>query len=229
VTVPALDHEKLLGKLELLRELDAYELKTIANVTRPKLFKARQTVVRQGDVADAAFIIVHGRLEASTVGGDGKKAVLSVMGPSEVFGELAVLDGGPRSATVRAMEPTLVLAIERSGFEAALKKHPEVAWKISRALARRLRRLTERVEDHTFLEVPQRLAKTLASLAEEHGKPGEKGFTILDLALGQRELGEMIGATRESVNKTLATFMKQGLVAKDGKRLLVRPAELRRF
>lgn len=229
MTTPGLDHEKLLSKLELLRDLDDNELRTVAGVTRPKLYKARQLVVRQGEPADAAYVIVHGRLEASTLGADGKKAVLSVMGPPEVFGELAVLDGGPRSATVRALEPTLVLAIARSAFESVIRKHPGVAWKISRALARRLRRLTERVEDHTFLEVPQRLAKTLASLAEEHGRPGNKGFVVLELALGQRELGEMIGATRESVNKTLAAFTKQGLVARDGKRLLVRPAELRRI
>ncbi len=217
------DHRRILGRLDLLRELEPTEIDAIATVTHAKTYAPRIHVVRQGEPADAAYVVVHGRLKVTALARDGHDAALSVMGPGEIFGELAILDGGTRSATVRAIEPTLLLVIERAAFERMLRARPAVAVKVLRVLARRLRRLTERIESAEGQSIPARLASTLASLASEHGKI-IAGGTLIDIDLSQRELGELIGATRESVNKTLASFVRRGLLAKSGKHLVVTDA-----
>jgi CRP-like cAMP-binding protein len=142
------------------------------------------------------------------------------MGPGEVFGEVAVLDGQPRSATITALERCELMIIQRNDFFHFLEKNPTAAIKLMAVLARRLRHLSERVEDSTFLEIPARLAKQLVHLGTRYGKPTDDGLRI-ELKLSQQELGDLVGATRESVNKQIRAWVGDGIVAQHKGRLVI--------
>ncbi len=211
------DRRALLGRLPLFSELAPAELDAVVAVTRAQLCAPREIVVREGEPAEMAFAVVYGRLKVVTASGGGNEAVVAVLRKGEVFGELAVLDGGARSATVIALVPTLLLAIDRRKLHALLMKDASVSYKLLLVLARRLRQL---IGTREVLDVPARLAKQLVQLADDDGESIDGGVR-LRTQLSQRELGAMIGATRESVNKNLALFAKRGVVRSDGKQLVV--------
>src|SRR5271170_1007361 len=133
---PAVDRRALLGRLPLFSELGPAELDAIVAVTRAELFAARAVVVQEGELAEMAFAVVYGRLKVVTASGTGHEAVVAVLRKGEVFGELAVLDGGARSATVIALVPTLLLAIDRRKLHALLREEPTVSYKLLLVLAR---------------------------------------------------------------------------------------------
>jgi len=214
---PAIDRRALLRRLPLLSELAPAELDAVAAVTSAKVVAAREVVVRQGEPAEMAFAVVYGRLKVVTAYGTPHEAVVAVLRKGEVFGEIAVLDGGPRSATVAALVPTLLLAIDRRKLHALLKTQATVSYQLLLVLARRLRGLSGARE---VFDVPTRLAKQLVQLADEDGERVEGGVRIRT-ELSQRELGAMIGATRESVNKNLATLARRGIVRSDGRQLVI--------
>jgi CRP/FNR family cyclic AMP-dependent transcriptional regulator len=223
MAVPTLDRRALLGRLPIFAELAPAELDAVVAVTRAKVCAAREVVVRQGEPADTAFVVVYGRLKVLTTWGAGPESVVAVLREGDLFGELAILDGGARSATVMALEPTLLLAIDRRKLHALLQKEPTVSYKVLLVLARRLRKLLDARE---VRDVPARLAKQLVQLAGDDGEVVAGGVR-LRTELSQRELGAMIGATRESVNKNLAALVKRGAVRPDGKQLVVDVAMLR--
>ena len=214
---PAVDRRALLGRLPLFSELAPSELDAVVAVTRAELFASREVVVRQGEPAETAFAVVYGRLKVVAAEGSGHEAVVAVIRKGEVFGELAILDGGVRSATVIAIAPTLLLAIDRRKLHALLLKEATVSYKLLLVLARRLRQATGARE---LLDVPARLAKQLLQLADDDGERIDGGVR-LRTELSQRELGAMIGATRESVNKNLALLTRRGVVRAEGKQLVV--------
>jgi len=219
------DRRALLGRLPLFSELAPAELEAVVAVTRAELFAARAIVVREGEPAEAAFAVVYGKLKVVTASRSGHEAVVGVLRKGEVFGELAILDGGTRSATVIALVPTLLLAIDRRKLHALLLKEATVSYKLLLVLARRLRQL---VGAREVLDVPARLAKQLIQLADDDGEQVTGGVR-LRTELSQREIGAMIGATRESVNKNLALLAKRGVVRSDGRQLVVDVPALRAF
>jgi CRP-like cAMP-binding protein len=167
-----------------------------------------------------------GRIKISTFSSEGKEAVFTVHGPGEVFGELALLDSAPRSATATALEPSRLLAIDRSSFVAFLREQPDAALILLSELTARVRRLSAQVEDLMFLDIPGRLARTLLRLGEQYGRRTDRGVEI-DLQITQTELGGMVGATRVSVNRLLHWFAERGLIAMDERRIvIIRPEAL---
>jgi CRP-like cAMP-binding protein len=225
MALPGLDRRALLGRLPIFADLAPAELDAVVAVTRSKLCAAREVVVRQGEPADTAFAVVYGRLKVVTAWGGEHEAVVAVLRAGDLFGELAILDGGTRSATVTALEPTLLLAIDRRKLHALLQKEPTVSYKLLTVLARRLRKT---MDAHERRDVSARLAKQLVRLADEDGEPVDGGVR-LRTELSQRELGAMIGATRESVNKNLAALVKRGAVRSEGKQLVVDVQKLRKL
>jgi len=215
---------KLLAHLELFAGLEPTELDGVVALTRARMFAADDVVVRQGDPANAAFAVAYGRLKVLSAGDRGKETALGLMGRGDVFGELSILDGGTRSATVIAVEPTLLLEIERVRFHALLRTSPAVAYKMLCVVARRLRRLSERTEDAT-LDVYTRLSKRLVQLAEQYGARQRDGSIRLTLSLDQRELGELLGTSRESVNKNLRLLRTQGLAEWTKDHVVIRDLE----
>jgi CRP/FNR family transcriptional regulator, cyclic AMP receptor protein len=201
----------VLGQVWIFEGLVHDELYELAALARTRVYKPRETIVEKGDAARQLYVLLRGRAKVATRGADGSDTGLNVMGPGEVFGEIGILDGQPRSATVTTLEECEMAVLDMDAFRTFLAGHPSIGIKLLAVLARRVRDLTTRLEDRTFLEVPARLAKQLLWLAEHHGAPSGSGVQI-ELRLSQQELGDLIGATRESVNKYLSEWTRNKLL-----------------
>jgi CRP/FNR family transcriptional regulator, cyclic AMP receptor protein len=215
-------HLSLLRSIPLFGELSESELARVGELAQVRPYGARDAVVVQGEPARALFAIVRGKLKVVSCGPDGRDTVLGIMAEGEVFGEVALIDGGTRSATVSAIEPCELLLIERDQFLDLLQESPTISIKLLVVLAKRLRRLSQRSEDAAFLDVPSRLARSLLDLASRFGERRERSNDIcITLKLSQQELGDLVGATRESVNKHLSDWTRQGFLRMQGGRMII--------
>jgi CRP-like cAMP-binding protein len=217
-----------LRKMSIFREMDPAHLDPIVPLARSQVHAPGEVVVHQGDDGNSVFSITAGFLKVSTLGTEGSHSTLTLMGPGEIFGELSLLDGGQRSATVTALTRCELIAIDRAPFLQTLRAHPQVGIALMEVVARRLRRLSERSDDLTGQPVGTRLARQLLSLAENHGYLLGPGRLRLGMKLSQRELGELIGATRESVNKQIGLWKDEGVVSDDDGYVVVTNLDLLR-
>jgi CRP/FNR family cyclic AMP-dependent transcriptional regulator len=165
--------------------------------------------------------VVSGRVRIGTVTPEGREAVLNFVEPGQTFGEMAILDGKPRSADATALEPCELFCLKRRDVLAFLEQHPEVALRVIGVLCQRLRRTTEMVEDAALRAMAPRIARALLRLAADHGRPVADGVRI-ELELSQRELGAYCGLARENVNRQLSLWREAGLVRQEGRRLVLR-------
>jgi CRP-like cAMP-binding protein len=206
-----MDRRALLRSIALFQGLSDRELDMLLALTTTKKLKKRAFLFRKGEPGNALFALMEGRLKATGEGRDGKEVVFSFMDPGEVIGEIALLDQEPRSATVQAVEDAALLTLHRRDLLPFLDRNPKVAIKLAGVLATRIRRLSELMEDTVFLGLPSRLAKKLLSLARRYGKATPGGLRI-ELKLPQHELGELVGTSRESINKQLRQWGEEGIV-----------------
>ena len=214
LTRGAMDRRQLLAGISIFSSLQGSDLDGLVEITTIKQLKAKETLFHKGEIAVSLFGVMSGRLKASAAGADGKEVVFGLMDPGEVIGEIALLDSEPRSATVVAMEKSELLCLDRRDFLPFVEKHPSVAVELAAVLASRLRKLSEVMEDTLFLTLPTRLAKKILALADNYGRETENGV-VIELKLPQHELGELIGTSRESINKQLRAWVGEGLVQVD--------------
>ncbi len=188
---------------------------------------ARRIVLDKGDVLfsegdqfDALYAVMSGGVEVSVLSGEGRKLSLDMMRPGALFGEIALFDPGPRTATLNAAEPSSLLQVRNQDVLRALRERPEVAIDLIALAGRRMRWMNQQLHEQVFLPMPTRLARKILYLTPE--KPGKPGT----LALSQSELAEFVGATREAVSKTLSSWRKQNIVelSRGGLTLLDRQA-----
>jgi len=208
------DRRDLLKSLHLFSSLDGAAIDELLKLMMTKKLKAKEVLLRKGDEGRQLYCVLGGRLKVSAAGADGKEVVFGIMDPGEVFGEIALLDNEPRSATVVAMEPCDLLTLHRRDLNPFLISHPDVLLQLAEILAARVRRLSELMEDTLFLALPSRLAKKLLSLGRRYGVEEPDGLKI-SIKLPQQELGEMVGTSRESINKQLRGWVEDGLIAVD--------------
>ena len=216
---PALTPERkreLLARVPLFQGFALRELDALVPAARPIDVAARREVFHKGDVGSQLYVVIDGRLKALTTSAAGDEVVFNVMGPGEVFGELALLADSPRSATVRAIERCELLVLDRRDFLAFLKRSPDVAVRMLTVLAERVLRVSEFVEDVQFLNLPVRLAKKLVLFADRYGRDAANGAVKIDLKLSQEEWGDLVGTTRESVNKQMRAWADENLIRIDG-------------
>ncbi len=203
-----------LSRVWIFEGLSEEELAHLSGLAQTKVYKPREAIVEKGAPANEFFVLLRGRAKVGAPGADGSHAAINVMGPGEVFGEIAILDGQPRSATVTTLEECELAVVGKAAFNDLLTASPSIAVKLLNVLAGRVRELTTRIEDRAFLDVPARLAKQLLWLARNHGV--ESGAAVrIDLRLSQQELGDLVGATRESVNKQLREWTRSGIVKQE--------------
>src|SRR4051794_17187836 len=186
-----------LARSPVFGALPAAMLDQLATTMHRRLYKRGQVIFHQDDPGASVHVIENGRIKVVLTTPEGEELLLRVLGEGELFGELALLDGRPRSATVVALEETVTHVLERVTFLEFLHDHPQAALDLCRALAELIRRLTEQVEDLAMLDVPRRLERKLLELAEAYGQPGPQG-TLIDVRLTQSELASMIGTSRAS-------------------------------
>lgn len=163
----------------------------------------------EGDTSDRLFLVDEGKVKLTHAAGDGRENLLSILSPGQMFGELSVFDPGPRSARATAVVDSVVLALSDADLFPLLAQRPDLARGLLRQLAHRLRRSNHTVADLIFADVPGRVAKALLDLAERFGRPSRTGLRV-DHDLTQEELAQLVGASRETVNKALADFAHRG-------------------
>ena len=168
-----------------------------------------QVLFHEGDPGDRLYVIVEGKIKLGRASGDGRENLLAILGPGEMFGELSVFDPGPRNATATAVADTVLIGLGNEALYQWLVDRPDVARQLLRALARRLRRTNENLADLVFADVPGRVAKALLDLSERFGRPTDDGLRVAH-DLTQEELAQLVGASRETVNKALADFASRG-------------------
>lgn len=201
----------------------AAQLDRLVALGRVRRFAAGAVLFRTGDPADAAYAVLTGHLHAVLGSADGREMVVRKFGPGEVLGELAVLHGGPRSATLVCVSSTDLLRIDGRAFLQLVEGDPALSHALLAALARRLADTTVQLSDLAFRALPARLAGKLLELAETDddgaGAPG------LEIRISQQELASLLGCARESVNKHLRTFEDRGWIVLGRTRLAIRDPE----
>lgn len=211
---------ELLARTALFSGLDAKALDRLAGLCRRRSFRGGEPVFREGDPGTALYVVETGEVKILLSGAEGKEVVLVLLGPGEYFGELALLDGEPRSADAVTTAPAGLLILSREDFLRFLHETPAVAVSLLATLSRRLRRTDHLVHDAAFADVRTRLVKLLLELAQTRGQKSPEGVVIAS-RLTQGDLANMVGATRESVNKWLRYYAEQGLVRHEQRRLVL--------
>ena len=226
MAIGAAQKRELLAKLPLFAGLAPRELEALAAVTRTRALAVREELFHKGDPGNQVYGVVAGTLKVVTTSQEGDDVVFNLMGAGDVFGEVAVFCEAERTATVVALSECELLVIDRRDLLAFLRSHPDAALALMAVMAQRLRNLSELVEDTLFLNLPVRLAKKLVAYAQKHGQRTPEGMRI-DLRLSQEEWGDLVGATRESVNKQMRAWTEQRLIRVDhGYVVLLRPKAL---
>ena len=174
----------------------------------------------EGDEGDHLYVIISGKLKLGTSSGDGRENLLSILGPGEMFGELSLFDPGPRTSTATAVTDAKLLSLGHKDLIPWLAQYPSVALHLLERLAQRLRRTNEAVGDLVFSDVPGRVAKALIDLGERFGEKSDEGLLVRH-DLTQEELAQLVGASRETVNKALADFAGRGWLKLDGRSVLI--------
>lgn len=163
-----------------------------------------EVLFEQGDTGDAFYAVIDGSLEVSILSAAGRKLSLDLMRPGAVFGEIALFDPGPRTATVTAAEPSRLLRLRNRDILAQIQRQPELAGDLLHLAGQRMRWMNMQLNEQVFLPMPVRLARKLLYLAPDGGDGR--------LGLSQSELAEYVGATREAVSKTLSNWKRSGLI-----------------
>ncbi|SUS08587.1 Transcriptional regulator, Crp/Fnr family [uncultured Defluviicoccus sp.] len=202
----------LLGQHFLLKHLAAAELDQLARMAITRLCRPNEAVFLKGDPGNSMMAVVHGRVRICSYSSEGREVILNVINPGEVFGEIALIDGGSRTADAFAMDATELVVLSRRDFLPFLERNPQVCIKLLEVLCERLRATSAQVEDFFFLDLRSRLAKRLLAAADHaanNGAGGDPGT----VRLSQHMLASMIGTSREAVNKQLRAWEEAGVIA----------------
>ena len=206
----------------LFTGVDERAMELVANALRVRRFRRGEVIFHAGDPGDSLFIVASGSVKITVTAEDGAEpAILTTIGPGGFFGELALLDGAPRSATAAAVDAVETLVLRRDAFDRLVDGEVALRHALLSALAREIRRLTAQVEDLHFLDLPGRLARHLLREIDGDDEQPPAGEARLPWPYTQGELASMIGGSRQSVNRLLADFMDQGLLRFDGDELVV--------
>ena len=174
----------------------------------------------EGDPGDQLYFIVSGKIKLGRTASDGRENLVAVMGPGEIFGEMALFDPSPRSTSATAVSETRLAGLKHENLRKVIARSPEVSAQLLQALARRLRRTNENLADLVFSDVPGRVAKALLDLADRFDRPATDGILVAH-ELTQEELAQLVGASRETVNKALAEFVQRGWIRLEARAVVI--------
>jgi CRP-like cAMP-binding protein len=222
--VSSLTAKAVLQRNYLFRGLPNAALERIASLATRRVYPKGVRIFAQGDQGDALYGVAAGRVRISASGAGGQEVFLNIMEPGDTFGEIAVMDGLPRTAGATALDHATLIVVKRTDFLQLLEREPRLALHLLRLLCERLRWTSELVEESAFLAGPARLAKRLLILASLHGRStGVAGS--LELRISQAELARFLGASRQIVNQHLREWHRQGWVALGRSQIVITNAE----
>ena len=218
---------ELLKSVTLFADLEEGELERFSHVAVPRTFPAGTRVFHEGDDSDACYIVKEGSFRVTREHSDGRAITLATLGPGEIFGELAMLDGDSRSASAEALSDGELLALPANDVRSLLARHPEISLKLVAGLVRRLRAANVRLTKQSFQTVPSRVAGILAQLSREQGNGSGGEVTI---RMNQTDLAQLAGTSRESVSRFLAELERAGVVRSGrGRVTVLEPPKLRNY
>ena len=211
---------QLLSQTRLFRDLDAGSIEKLAERAVERTYRKGQLVFHQGDIAQSLFVMIEGLIKVFVTSEDGDEMVLVTLRPPDVFGEISLIDGNPRSASAETIEATTVLELGRGPFLDLLKESPSMTESLLLSLGAVLRRLTEQASDLVFLDLHGRVAKLLVNMADSRGS-GDQEIEF-DLELTQTDLANMVGGSRQSVNQILRSFERRGYLHMEGRKFMIK-------
>jgi CRP-like cAMP-binding protein len=223
-----MDPSSALVQVPLFAGLSAAELEHLSIGLRRRRYPKGRVIVRQGDPGTTLYIVEAGRVKVVLTSPKGQEAILNVIGPGDFFGDIALLDGQPRTADVIAVEESQLLLFGRDALVRAIEESPRLALGLLAALAGRLRRDVDLIEEASFLDVPARLARLLLRLAE--ASAARDGMVPrIPTPWTQTDLANMVGASRESVNRWLSFYEERRIIERrDGQLRVLKPDELQK-
>lgn len=212
--------QQFLQSIPLFEDLSVKALHAIESNVVKRRFAQGDVIFREGDPGEVLYIVKYGQVRIYVSGGSYETSVILFGRPGDIFGELAIVDGLPRSASATAIQDTLVYTVERHDFRTLMRRYPQLALNFMKLLSVRVRYNTRKVNSLASMSVPSRLARMLLTLAQDYGEVYDNGV-LINTSLNQTELASLIGATRESTNKALSIFRKDDLIRKEGSHIVV--------
>ncbi|MBM3329532.1 MAG: Crp/Fnr family transcriptional regulator [Calditrichaeota bacterium] len=200
---------ELLRTFPLFSDLTAAELELVAKSMVLRKFRKNNLIIFEDDVGNSLFVIKSGRVKISRTAPDGSEAILAILGQGDFFGELAVIDGLGRSASVTSIDDVDLLMLRRSDFMELLERIPKVAISLLKELAGRIRKSDSHIRSLSLLDAKGRVASTLIRLAEDIGSMRDGHVTIEELPL-QRDLASIAGTSRETISRVISRFEDEG-------------------
>jgi CRP/FNR family cyclic AMP-dependent transcriptional regulator len=213
-----------LKKIPLLAELGPEGLARLAERVEQREIRRREVVYMNGDPGEALYFVNGGRIKISKVTRDGKSLTLFYCGPSELFGEGCLIDGGPRTEMAEAVENAMLTQVERGDFERLLATHAHLGAAMTRLMVQRRKDLETKVEALVFRDVTSKLAELLVKLGAEYGVDDARG-TMVALKITHQELANLIGSTRETVSLTLSQFKRKKFICTEGRKVIISDSE----
>lgn len=211
----------LLKQTSIFGHLNDEALRILAHQMSIRQHPAGAMIIHQQEVGEAFYILVKGRAKVVLFGPNGREMILSILAPGDFFGEVAILDGKPRSADVMAMEDTTLLILDTVTFSRHLQNYPQTAIHLLAIIAGRLRQANETISNLALHDVSSRLTRTLLDLAYKEGELCEEGY-VLRQRPTQQNLANMLGTCRETVSRALSAMTRQGLISPKGRTLVLR-------
>lgn len=214
------DKIEFLKYVPIFSELDESALERIAKTGIQKNYKRDSVILFEHEAGSALFIIISGKVKVSRFSDDGKEVIISILGESDIFGEMSLLDGQARSAHVTAMENANIFIFKREDFLDLLRSNPEVAIALLQELTRRLRAADIKIKSLSLKDAEGKVATVLLQLADEIGRI-KQGTVEIEKLPFQHDLANLAGTSRETISRTLHSFAKKGLVELEGSRLRI--------
>ncbi|WP_412099613.1 CRP-like cAMP-activated global transcriptional regulator GlxR [Corynebacterium aurimucosum] len=212
--------QDILSRAGIFQGVDPVAVQNLIEQMETVRFPRGTTIFEEGEPGDRLYIITSGKIKLARHAPDGRENLLTVMGPSDMFGELSIFDPGPRTSSAVCVTEVTAATMNSEMLKQWVADHPAIAQQLLRVLARRLRRTNANLADLIFTDVPGRVAKTLLQLANRFGTQ-EGGALRVNHDLTQEEIAQLVGASRETVNKALATFAHRGWIRLEGKSVLI--------
>jgi CRP/FNR family cyclic AMP-dependent transcriptional regulator len=212
--------DEALRKAGLFQGVDANDVEALSSEFEVMEVARGQILFHEGEPGDSLYIVISGKVKLGRRASDGRENLVAVMGPSDQFGELSLFDPGPRTATAVVVTDGRVARLPKAALQKWVEERPQIAMQLLRVVARRLRRTNTMLADLIFVDVPGRVAKQLLQLAQRFGSV-EGGQLRVTHDLTQEELAQLVGASRETVNKALADFAARGWLRLEGKSVVI--------
>jgi len=217
-----MDDQELLRTVPIFAELTDGDIASLGRLTARRRFPKDTVVFFENEEGDSFFMILEGRIKVTILGDDGREVILSMLGPGDFFGEMALLDNEPRSATATAREETELLSLHRNDFQTVLTDNRSITTALIKILTARLRRANHQISTLALLDVYGRVARVIVDMAREEGRRLRDGRIAFRRATHQ-EIANRIGTTRETVTRMLKDLERQGLIHIEGKEIVVEP------